>query len=384
MEYPAKLYSLLILAALKLYSDREHPLTSEQVCQKLLSGPAMQSSLTPKTVRTQLTVLYDTFLFEASYLTEAYGGTLHCLIKNSLGHFLELSEFEESSEAANQTKKTRYYYWEPAVSRDEWSLFQNMILCNQYLSVSQTRDLYNLTERMKNPLSPLRYSPEHNRKYKQNDLDIFKTLSLLQSQITKKQRVLMQYGEYHNSTSLSPRGELRLINPYAILSTNGYLYLIATPANKPERITNFRIDRILSLSLPSEDQQKREEIPAPLQKYFPNADHSFLDAPLYRNEHPVMYAGEIAHIKLLCDSAILNNVIDDFGLNLRIETKHPYQPTDWLLITMNASLKGTEVFCTRHCCRCRILSPKRLKKALLETLQEGLTLNSGCEENSSD
>ncbi|MDO4325382.1 MAG: WYL domain-containing protein [bacterium] len=384
MDCPAKLYSLIILSVLKLYSDRQHPLTSENICQKLLSDASIHYTITPKTVRTQLMTLYDFFLSGRDYFMRAYGGMLCCLVrKNDGSDLVDLTAYEECEEAEasaavssiESPKKTRYYYWEPVISREEWILFQNMILCSQYLTVEQTRDLYNLTEQMKNPENPLRYSPERNRMYKQKDINIFQMLSLLQEQITKKQRIFMQYGEYRDSTKLSPRGTMRLVNPYAILSTNGYLYLIATPAGKPDRITNFRIDRIMSLSLPDAPDQVREDIPIPLRKYFPNADKSFLDAPLYRNEHPVMYSGEIAHVKLLCRPSILNNVIDDFGLNLRIETKHAYKPSDWLLITANASLLGTKVFCVHHCSQCIVLSPEKLKDAVVKELQEGIRLN---------
>lgn len=381
MDCPAKLYSLLILSVLKLYSDRQHPLTSEGICQKLRSASHGCYTMTPKTVRTQLMTLYDFFLSEKDYFMRAYGGMLCCLVRKREDFgLLDLAAYEEledssSNPSAEPQKKTRYYYWEPVISREEWILFQNMILCSQYLTVEQTRNLYNLTEQMKNSAHPLRYSPERNRMYKQKDINIFQTLSQLQEQITKKQRIFMQYGEYRNSTKLSPRGATRLINPYAILSTNGYLYLIATPAGKPERIINFRIDRIVSLTLPDGPDSVREEIPFPLRKYFPNADTSFLDAPLYRNEHPVMYSGEIAHVKLLCHPSILNNVIDDFGLNLRIETRHAYTPSDWLLVTMNASLLGTRVFCVHHCSRCMVLSPDKLREAVVKELQEGIRLN---------
>lgn len=375
MDCPAKLYSLTILAALKMYSDQQHPLTSEAICQKLLHDPSITCHITPKTVRTQLQDLYELFLSSRDYFEQAYGGSLHCLVKTADRTLKDVEKYTEETNAWENSQKSRYYYWEPSVSKEEWTLFQNMILCNQYLTVEQTKDLYDLTERMKNPENPLHYVSERNRLYKQKDIDIFKTLSLLQTQIRKNQRVIMQYGEYRTGTTLSPRGKERLINPYAVLSTNGYLYLIATPANQPERIINFRVDRILSLSIPNENEQKRETIPLPLRKYFPNADKSFMDAPLYRNEHPVMYSGEVAHIQLLCHPSILNNVIDDFGFNLRIETKHNYTPSDWVLIKMHASLMGTKVFCVHHCSHCLILSPTQLRVSVLENLREGLCLN---------
>lgn len=108
--------------------------------------------------------------------------------------------------------------------------------------------------------------------------------------------------------------DARTIEPYAVMSSNGYYYLIAGNPKYPEGLTNFRIDRILQIQMLDEP---RKPLPSALLPYFRDAAHEVFQASEYRNDHPVMYSDETVRIHLSCDPVILNNLVDDFGWSIQ-------------------------------------------------------------------
>ena len=197
-------------------------------------------------------------------------------------------------------------------------------------------------------------------------------MSVIRDSIRKKKKLRILYGRYDRNLELAPTSEdARTIEPYAVMSSNGYYYLIAGNPKYPDGLTNFRIDRILQIQMLDEP---RKPLPSALLPYFKDAAHEVFQASEYRNDHPVMYSDETVRIQLSCDPVILNNLVDDFGWNIQTrDIKDPDHP-DWVHVTAKASLMGAAVFCTHHCRHCKVISPQKLREKVVENLKAGLAL----------
>lgn len=267
-----------------------------------------------------------------------------------------------------------YYYIEGSILPEELDLLQSTIEINQYLSAAKTQEMIADIEHMKPFVyrDKSLYTASSGARLKKPTTDIFKNLSLLRDAIRHKKKVSILYGRYTSSLKLSPTSQtLRIINPYAVMSSNGYYYLIAGNPKYDNNLTNFRIDRILEIHLL---EDRREPVPEKLLSYFPDASHTVFQAQSYRNDHPVMYSDEAIRIHLSCNPSIINNLLDDFGWNIQVRQNTDADHPDWIHITTRASLMGAAIFCTHHCTACKVLSPDALREKVVENLTYGLAL----------
>ena len=267
-----------------------------------------------------------------------------------------------------------YYYIEDEMSPEELELLQSTVAINQYLSAEKTREILADLEHKKpfDCREQSLYTAFADPTLKNQATDIFASLSVIRDSIRKKKKLRILYGRYDRNLELAPTSEdARTIEPYAVMSSNGYYYLIAGNPKYPDGLTNFRIDRILQIQMLDEP---RKPLPSALLPYFRDAAHEVFQASEYRNDHPVMYSDETVRIHLSCDPVILNNLVDDFGWSIQTrDIKDPGHP-DWVHVTAKASLMGAAVFCTHHCRHCKVISPQKLREKVVENLKAGLAL----------
>lgn len=367
-----QLISLYVFCVLRLDASREHPFSAPMVHRRLLD---LGIELDRKTVLNHVKLLAgqlpDPRSSHGSFLGEYLCCTIHCYRKDdgSSSGYTELFPEDEIPDGS-----ILYYYIEGSILPEELDLLQSTIEINQYLSAEKTQELISDIEHMK----PFAYRDQAlyialpNSGLKKSSTDIFRNLSLLRDAIRKKKKTAVLYGHYNQKLQLTPTSQKpRIINPYAVMSSNGYYYLIAGNPKYENNLTNFRIDRILEIRILEDD---REPLPEKLTPYFRDAAHLVFQAGQYRNDHPVMYSDETVRIHLSCSPSIINNLLDDFGWSIQIRDIPDPEHPDWVHVAAQASLMGAAVFCTHHCNSCRVLSPDALREKVISNLKQGLAL----------
>ena len=142
------------------------------------------------------------------------------------------------------------------MSPEELELLQSTVAINQYLSAEkQGRSwlIWNIKSLLTagNSLFIQHCGP----RLKNQATDIFASLSVIRDSIRKKKKLRILYGRYDKNLELAPTSEdARTIEPYAVMSSNGYYYLIAGNPKYPDGLTNFRIDRILQIQMLDEPE----------------------------------------------------------------------------------------------------------------------------------
>lgn len=366
------LTSLYIYCILRLDASMEKPFSAPMVHRRLAE---LGIELDRKTVLNHVRTLTDELPFAGDEQDNFFGRYLGCAIHRFRKNSDTYPQYEEIyPEDEIPDGSVIYYYLEGNIPPEELDLLQSTIEINQYLTVEKTQELIADIEQLK-PYpyrdQPL-YAASRLRKLKKPDTDIFDTVSILRNAIRHKRQTKILYGKYDRTLHLAPTSEeARLYNPYAVMSSNGYYYLIAGNPKYGNHVINLRIDRILDVK---ETKDPREPLPKQLLPYFTDAARTIFQASQYRNDHPVMYSDETVRIHLSCAPSIINNLLDDFGWSIQIrdipDLKHP----DWVHVVTNASLAGAAIFCTHHCTACRVISPEVLREKVVENLKVGMGL----------
>ncbi len=367
-----QLICLYIFCILRLDASPEQPFSPPMVHRRLME---LGIQLDRKTVLNHIKTMSDQFPAPWDSHDSFLGSYLCCTLRRYRrdsrmpDRYIELLPEDETPDGS-----ILYYYIEGDILPEELDLLQSTIEINQYLSAEKTQKMITDIEHLK-PFAfrgQSLYTALSGRELKKSPTDIFGNLSVLRDAIRRKQKTAILYGRYDSALNLSPTSqEPRTVNPYAVMSSNGYSYLIAGNPKYDNNLTNFRIDRILEIRILGEG---RDPIPQKLAPYFQNASQTVFQAGQYRNDHPVMYSDESVRIHLSCSPSIINNLLDDFGWGIQIRNIPDPEHPDWVHVATRASLLGAAAFCTQYCASCRVLSPSSLQAKVVENLTAGLKL----------
>ena len=148
------------------------------------------------------------------------------------------------------------------------------------------------------------------------------------------------------------------VNPYQIISRNGHSYLICNLPSYGD-LTHFRIDRI-------KDCFKTDTISTPLRmlKGFENG----IMLSEYIKSHPHLWSGEQMRVTFRCKQYMMNDVVDSFGTDLRIEKL----PDDMIKVHVLASEPAMLHWAVQFADAVEVLSPASLRKQITETIRNAL------------
>lgn len=203
----------------------------------------------------------------------------------------------------------------------------------------------------------------------------------------------LTYGEFKKYKQ-SDRGLLtfdyksqseRVINPYALLSCNGHMYLVAT--NQGDTTPrHFRVDRIMKLSEAEEKNGSpmlREDAPTLLTNYF-DENGTFKEL-LYVRDHPMMgiynEESQAKRYVLLTDKNGLAILFDHFGADLRVfeikkaarELFHLDEEGEYYRVIIDKVFDNNmQLFLSHHHSMYSVIEPIEERDRLINSLRDSL------------
>ena len=192
---------------------------------------------------------------------------------------------------------------------------------------------------------------------------LFLNIEILDEAISKGRKVRFHYTEYGLDKKLHlrarPDGSVReyVISPYQMAAQEGKYYLICN-YDKYEDISNYRVDRIKDLEILDEPAKPFESLPW--------AHGRSLDLAAYMREHPYMYSSENVRAKLKTVPAMVSDVIDMFGKEVRLE-----QEGDAVAVTLTANEMALKQFAKNFAPDVVVLEPQTLRDQVREELERG-------------
>ena len=329
---PKKMITLDILRILQKHSDKEHRLSQRGIQELLETEYGMK--VDRKTISRNINTLV-----QCNFPIE-YGNN------------------------GDETTLTKIYYDHPFLN-GELRLLINSVLLTDGLP---KKDRISLIKRLESLSSKYFHS-----EISKIDMDIYGkvinreiilTLEEIGQAIANEKQIIFHYcncgtdGELDFRVDENGDKKQYTVNPYQIISKNGHSYLLC---NLPQYdgLTHFRIDRI-------KDCFKIDTISTPLRmlKGFENG----IMLSEYIRSHPNLWSGEPMRITFRCKQYMMNDVVDSFGTDLRIEKL----PDDMIKVHVLASESAMLHWAVQFVDAVEVLSPASLRKQIAEILRNAL------------
>lgn len=195
------------------------------------------------------------------------------------------------------------------------------------------------------------------------------SVELLTEAIERRCMVEFSYGSYRlnakNKPKLRPRtmenGTERsyIASPYEILVSHGRYYLLC--CKSPYRsLASYRIDRMMDLHL-------IPELPRLPLSSVEGVRRGKIDVPKHLAEHLYLYSGETVECVFLADGCILNDIVDWFGLDAKIE---PVEYSDRLTVTVQVHPTAMHHWALQYGDYVEVLSPPEIRNQIAATVQK--------------
>ena len=337
-----KISILYILNILKKYTDVNHPMTQQQVMDRLKSDYDM--AVNRGTVKNNIMDLID-----AGYLTGYRTVTRSSVNK-------ETGEKEES------TIYTDLYY-EHEFSESELHMLIDGLLFSRSVPYKPRKELIEKLGGLSSSYFSQRMRHVHsmNADAPQNR-DLFLNIEVLDEAIAEKKQVEIVYGRYgtdmklHASLNEDGTEKKQLLNPYQLVASDGRYYLICNKDNK-DSVAHYRIDRIMKI-------RKLESTAKPGNQVSGLEDGLKLQDYVY--QHVNMFSGKPEKVEFIIQKKDVGLVIDFFGKHVSFFDKGD----GTISCHMNTSREAIRKWALQFAKDIRVVSPESLVEEIREEIRK--------------
>lgn len=270
-----KLKILYIVDILKKFSDEEHPINANEICQHLAEYG----------ISAERKAIYDdieNLIF--------YGYDIIKTRSPRAGFFLASREFE----------------------LPELYLLTDAVQSADFITPKKTRELLGKLEAMmsKEQARARESSIYVDYSHKCDNEEIYISIDALRVAISQGKKVSLKYRtrQVDESRKITFKEKIFTVSPYALIWVDDHYYLVGNN-QKYDNLIHLRIDRMKTVTVLDEPYRHFREV-CDYEERFDIAD--------YVSKTFNMYGGEQMEIELSCDLNILEQVIDRFGADIHI------------------------------------------------------------------
>lgn len=313
---PKKLALLRILQILEQYSDIDHPLKQEDIARYLDRDFGIV--IERKAVGRNILLLKD-----AGY----------DILSDRRGCYLVSREFEDS----------------------ELRLLIDGVLASRHITAKHSKELIEKLCSLSN-----KYFRSHvkniwsvNEWSKTDNQALFYNIEIVDAAIEQGKQITFSYNKYGADKKLHKTSDHRA-TPYQMVLRNQRYYLIACN-EKWKNLGHYRLDRITDIRLMDEPATPLRSLPG---------HESGIDYKEYATSLPYMFTDKPERVEFLADPGIIDQIVDWFGDNARIE-----QSGDKLKVSVKVSPMAMEYWAMQYLNFVEILSPISLRSRIAANLE---------------
>ena len=327
MEENKKLASIRILHLLQKHSDEAHPLTQDELVELLYKEYGI--AVDRKLVGRQLALLHEAFDIPNSPIT---------IVSNPRkGTYIEEREFEDS----------------------ELRLLIDGVLSSRHITAKHSKDLVEKLCKQSNKF----FRPRVKNIYSVNDwnktdnMSVFLNIELIDEAIERGRQIKFVYNKYGSDKKLHKTSNPR-VSPYQLILHNQRYYLMARH-ERFEQMHFYRLDRITNMEIVEDKPLTNIRSVA---GYESGIDYKKISSGL-----PYMFADKLEYIEMMVDENVLDQVIDWFGKDVKIE-----EVGGRYKVSLLASPTAMEYWALQYVKSVEIVSPKSLREQIKEMLKGGI------------
>ena len=317
-----KLALLRILQILEEQTDFNHPMTQEEIHNRLHSDYGID--IERKAVSRNLALLK-----EAGYEIKS---------DRSKGSYLESRMFEDS----------------------ELHMLIDGVLSSRYIAAGQSKDLIRRISGLSSKYfkSHVDYIHSVDDWGKTENQALFYNIEVIDMAIASNHRVCYDYNKYGVDKKLH-KSSHQVVSPYRMILHNQRYYLMAY-SEYWDNIVFHRLDRITNIM---ETTEKR----TPVTKV-PGYEKGIKTKELVATK-PYMYTDKPEHVEFLADVGIVDQIVDWFGPGIR------FMETDdekVVRVCLTASPNAMEHWAMQYLNYVEVLEPESLRERIKEVLKKGI------------
>lgn len=324
---PKKLALIRVGQILKEYSDEKHPLTQDDI---------------------------------AYYLKKDYGIVIE---RKAISRNLSLLK-----EAGMEIESGRFgsYVISRAFEDSELHMLIDSVLCSRHITAKYSKDLIKKLCALSNIYFKAGiknvYSVEEWNKTENPNL--FLNIDLIDDAIENGRQLRYDYNKYGIDKKLHKTSS-HVVSPYRMLLHNQRYYLMAY-SERWERMVFHRLDRITNMEQADYPAKKLQNIPG----YEKGIDYRDL-----ASARPYLYGDKAERIGLVADAKIVDQMIDWFGKEIKIEPLDEEK----VKVSLLASPKAMEHWVMQYIDYVEVISPEPLRNRIKQMLTEALQKYEGAE-----
>lgn len=260
-----KLKLLYILKYLEEYTDEAHPMTTAELISRLA---AEGITCERKTIYADIAALMD-FGCDIMQVSNRRGG----------GYYMASRDFELA----------------------ELKLLVDAVQSSRFITTKKSRDLIKKLEQIagKHDAGKLQRQVYVAGRIKTENESIYYNIDNLHRAIQENKQISFTYLEWNLQKKLVPRGDKRIVSPWALIWKDENYYLAAFDA-KDNIIKHYRVDKMGSVEVLEE---KREGM----------AIFEKIDVAAYSNQTFSMFSGEEETVTMRFPNRLVGVVLDRFG-----------------------------------------------------------------------
>lgn len=314
---PKKLALIRILHILERYTDSSHPMTHDEIINKLYNLYGI--SVERKAIGRNISLLQD-----AGYDIET----------TKKGSYLNSRVFEDA----------------------ELRLLSDSVLASQHITAKHSKELIDKIASLSN-----KYFKSHIKNiYSVNDWNksanvaLFYNIDIIDEAIETNRKIKFDYNKYGLDKKLH-RSVFHIVSPYQMILHNQRYFLMAHQ-EKWKHITYYRLDRITNIELLDEPATDLRSI----EGYQNGIDYRRFSSAL-----PYMFSDEPQTIRFIIDGEwMIDQIVDWFGYDFSTDNKDGK-----IIVTVNASPYAMEYWAMQYLNYVEIISPSSLREQIITNLK---------------
>lgn len=341
-----KVIILYILQILQRYTDADHPMTQQQIMEKLRSDYGLE--VNRSTVKRNLSDLLDA------------------------GYDIQYSEVVRTqvNKQTGETEENVIYtdlYYEHDFTEPELHMVIDGLLFSRSVPYKQRRQLIDKLGR----LSSVHFNQRMNHVHcmsadSPQNPELFHTIDVLDEAITAGKQVRITYNFYGTDLKLHPSltegGEPRrqTLNPYQLVASEGRYYLICNNDHY-DTVSNYRVDRITDIEMLVTPAKPKGQVVG-------LEDGLNLQDYVYQNLN--MFSGEAENVEFIIPRNAVSLVIDFFGKHVSFFDREDGRVSCRLLVSTEAMKHWAVQFANVV----RVTAPKHLVDEVRAELKKACAL----------
>ncbi len=316
-----KLALIRIWQILKQYSDYDHPLTQDDIAERLEREYGI--IVERKTISRNLSLLK-----EAGVDIESRRG----------GSYIELREFEDS----------------------ELKLLIDGVLCSKHINPVHSADLIEKLCGLSN-----KYFRSHVKNIhsvhewnKTENKALFFNIEMIDTAIEEGKQLQYDYNKYGIDKKLH-KSSFQRVTPYLLILHNQHYYLMAY-SSYWENMVFHRVDRISNITFCDQPIKPLCDVPG----YENGIDYKKLSSTM-----PYMYADSPERIQFVTEDWMADQVIDWFGTDITIDT---IDDSKKIQVSLYASPNAMEHWAMQYLNYVEIIAPEHLRERIKDNIKRAI------------